>query len=256
MDFVDVLMNEYQSRLKRNDRYSLRAYAKSLGVDASMLSKYFRRERVVSPKSVCKMGSALGLDSRQIKIFQGLSSKIIRDRKVSASTDDEFQKIAASEKKIILKWYYYAILELMETHNFQSDSKWIGRRLSLDSELVAGAIRNLVELGFIEKNSQGRLVNVRGQNTTLGSCFSGEELRDLQKQFLKKANDALEQIPMNLRSQSSLTFAFDRKNISEIQNHIRLFRRRINKLALRCANEGTDVYNISISLYPLTAIDV
>jgi len=41
------------------------------------------------------MRAALGLDPRQIKVFQNLSSKILRD-----TTDDEFQKIAASEKKL------------------------------------------------------------------------------------------------------------------------------------------------------------
>jgi len=81
----------------------------------------------------------------------------------------------------------------METYNFQSDSKWIGRRLSLDSELVAGAIRDLVELGFIEKSSQIFLIcfalpkntlaqfNVYGQESHGGDLIASEFIIIAQK---------------------------------------------------------------------------
>lgn len=67
--FLSFLRGSYQSRLAQNPRYSLRAFARQLGVESSYLSKLFRGERNVTSKLIEKLGPQLGLNAAQISEF-------------------------------------------------------------------------------------------------------------------------------------------------------------------------------------------
>ncbi|MBV2169630.1 MAG: DUF4423 domain-containing protein, partial [Bdellovibrio sp.] len=63
------------------------------------------------------------------------------------------------------------------------------------------------------------------------------------------------QVDINYRNQSTLTFSVNHKNLEKIKSEIAKFRRKINGLSQKDLEHHDSVYNITISLYPLTKID-
>ena len=64
---TETLKNEFIARCQRNESYSLRAYAKYLNVDHSLLTKIFRGQRALSPKMAFQVGEKIGLTSTKIR---------------------------------------------------------------------------------------------------------------------------------------------------------------------------------------------
>lgn len=77
--------------------------------------------------------------------------------------------------------------------------------------------------------------------------------REHQKQILEGAIDALENTSIEVRSQSSMTIAIDTNNLDAAKELIKNFRREMGRL-LSSSSQLDEVYQLSISLYPLTEI--
>lgn len=72
----------------------------------------------------------------------------------------------------------------------------------------------------------------------------------LQKQILAMAIAALEEIPLERRSQTSTTMAISTELIPEAINKIRTFQNDLSELLSR-SQRCDEVYQLSISLYPI-----
>jgi len=65
--FKELLIIELLERQQRNSSYSLRAFARYLGMDHSRLSKIMRGERPVSWALARQLGPLLGLSDEQVE---------------------------------------------------------------------------------------------------------------------------------------------------------------------------------------------
>ncbi|HJQ38374.1 MAG TPA: helix-turn-helix domain-containing protein [Thermoanaerobaculia bacterium] len=61
MRFDALLRNEFERRRRSNPRYSLRSFARTLGIDHSTLSQLLRGKRRVTPAVVRALGARLSL---------------------------------------------------------------------------------------------------------------------------------------------------------------------------------------------------
>ena len=61
------LRREYARRTQRNPRYSLRAFARGLGVDHATLSQWFRNVRPMTPRAIETVGWKLGRAPRELR---------------------------------------------------------------------------------------------------------------------------------------------------------------------------------------------
>ena len=67
--FKSLLESEYLRRLRKNPKYSIRAFARSLDMNDSTLSQILRGKRNISPKKVTDVGLKLGLSLSEINSF-------------------------------------------------------------------------------------------------------------------------------------------------------------------------------------------
>ncbi len=68
-DFRSFLQDELEKRCKKNPRFSLRAFARTLEVEPSALSKILHGKRALTPKMLMRMASHLGLPEQDIERF-------------------------------------------------------------------------------------------------------------------------------------------------------------------------------------------
>ena len=243
-DFRVFLQNELMRRCRVNPRYSLRAFARYLEIEPSALSKLLHGKRAFSTNTIQRLGRRLGLDTADL---ERMSSQ--REKKLPRP--DDYETLALDHFRIISDWYHYAILELTRTKGFKADTKGVARVLGISVPEVNTAVERLVRLGMLEITPEGTWIDRAEFVTTIGHAFTNVGFRNLQRQILAKAIHALDEIPLERRHQSSMTMAIDSSRLPEAVERIKKFRRDLCKY-LEAGENVDSVYNLTISLYPLT----
>jgi uncharacterized protein (TIGR02147 family) len=243
------LQNELIARCQKNPKYSLRAFARKLQVDPSLLSKVINNKRSMSKGFVQNMIERLDFSPQKIEEL-GLNQLN------EYETDDaqNYQTLTLDHFHLISNWYHYAIFELMTISNFKSDPKWMAQKLQITVSEVNGALERMQRLAFIYKNKQGKWCQHQTHLTSVGNEFTATAFRHLQKQVLQKALLALEELPIEVRDQTSITMAIDSRLLPQAKQKIKRFRRNLCKFL----NKGTKrdhVYHLGMSLYPVTQLD-
>jgi transcriptional regulator with XRE-family HTH domain len=239
------LQETYLRRLARNPRYSLRSYARALGLNSGTLSQLLSGKRPLSAKTRDRLLGRLDLGAEEYLQFvaPGLTP-------ASASENSDFRQISLDTFQVMAEWYHFAILELIGLASFRPDPKWMARKLGITPAEAGFAVERLERLGFLEIRG-GKWRNAAGNLSTAGNDFSAAALKKLQHRFLEMARSALDEVPYERRDQSTLTLKVDATRLPEIRAKIKQLRRQLDRYI---EGQGTpdSVYHLSISFYPVT----
>lgn len=249
-NFKSFLQEELIKRCRNNKNYSLRAFAKSLGIGPSSLTEMLHGKRPITKKSIEKLGLSLGLSTADISNYLAIP---IEQVEVSAK-QASYRQINLDQYSVISDWYHYAIIELLKVVDFRPDNAWIAQALSITKSEANIAVERLIRLHLIEQDSHGYLVDTSaGFSTNISENLTSSGSRQLQKQILEQAIDALENVPLKLRNQTSMTMAIDPALIPEAIKKITKFRRELCEY-LETQGTQQEVYQLSVSLFPITQI--
>jgi uncharacterized protein (TIGR02147 family) len=250
------LEQELARRCEKNANYSLRAFAKALGVDAGNLSRFMSGKAFLSGKAVEKLVDGLALTPEEKTLFaesfideqkrrklDGGRSYVNRVTPRPSSPNLEIELF-----RIISDWYHCAILELTFTKNFKSDARWIAKQLGITPLEAKLAVDRLIKLELLEQKN-GRLQKTKGHITTKDKHLTTPALKKLQKQLLEKAIFSLENVPIEERNQSAMTMAIDPKKLPLAKRMIEEFTNTLCQVLE--SGERKQVYQFSASLYPL-----
>jgi len=248
---------ELEERLEKNPRYSLRAFSKALGFEASSISQIIAGKRVPSFKTAIRITDSLALSPEEKNQFLWSLADIQRKRNLKLLKPFLNEKIEESLKpkelsidlfRVISDWYHYAILALSLTKGFKSDPKWICSKLNISELETKMAIDRLLELGLLERK-KGKLISVEKNISTADKQLTTAAHRKHQKQILEKALHSLDNDPIESRCMLSTTLPIDPKKIPLVKKKIEEFTKEICQLA--DAGTITDVYELGISFFPL-----
>lgn len=239
--FRNYLQDELAGRCRRNPNYSLRSFAKALGISPASLSQILSGKRPITERSRILLGSALGLSDDRLRAL---------DRRTEENSD--FQQIALDEFAAISDWYYYAILELTHTRGFRSDAAWIARCLGITKSEVNNAVERLVRLELLDVDKRPwKDLSDSGKMTHLTKGMTSTAARKYQVQLLELSKAAVQEIALSNRSHTSATFAFDVDDIESAIERLNEFRRSFAR-EFQPRKKGGQVYQLQISFFPLT----
>jgi len=74
-DMPSLLLEHFRAAARRNPRYSLRSFAKQLGIDHATLSQVLRRKRPLSARAMEAIGRKLGMSEEVIRAYRPRSGK-------------------------------------------------------------------------------------------------------------------------------------------------------------------------------------
>lgn len=252
-DIVRYLHNEFLERCRKNERYSLRAFAKSLGMPPSSVSEIINGKRQMTKKLRDKLGLALNLSPDEIIKFKAKNHGNSQEQ-TTESSEINYQQLALDSFYLISEWYHYGILQLIKTKGFKNDPKWLAKRLGINVMQVKLAIIRLKRLGIIEASKDGSLNDAtHGSTSHIRDNFTSDELRSFQIKALEKAMQSLKSVPLKYRDNTTMTLAMSKEAIPFAKEEIKKFRRKLTK-QLEAFAEPDEVYQMAISLTPLTEI--
>jgi uncharacterized protein (TIGR02147 family) len=273
-NFVSYLKRELLERNKKNPQYSLRSFSKNMDLSSSFVSKLFNGRRPLTEGTYNKIVSQLSLNPdvadhyRQIEFING-SIKTAKAMSCFIQSDldqdgsDEFENSITDKKKykalnldqfsFIADWYHFAILELLTTENFIFNPNCIASRLGISPLEAKLAIERLFRLGLVKsrKTTKGEKMFGVDNNSTIGRDIATAATLKQQQAFLQMASNALVEVPIEQRSQTSMTMAIPKSRLKEAQRMIHDFRRNMTSLMQRKGKRDS-VYQLTISFYPLT----
>lgn len=242
------IMNDEITRAKSvNPSYSLRAFARKVGLQPSALSEILSGKRHITRKMAAKVLERLCVGPEKTKnLLAKLSNK-----KTSPPTDThgDFVQINMDHYHIISEWYYFGILSLAETKGFKGNPDWIANRLGITTTEAKNALKRLERLELLKRNSKNQLV-WSGQHFTTSNDIVNMALRKSHYQNLELAKKSLDTVDLSERDFSSMTMAIDTKKIPETKKMIQAFRRNLSEFLE--SGEKSEVYRICLQLFPLS----
>jgi transcriptional regulator with XRE-family HTH domain len=239
--FRHWLQNRFTARCQKNSRYSLRSFARTLGLDASTVSQFLSGKRAPSKKSalaICEKLEATPKDLRVLGMLGGAGRE-----------PDDFHSLAEDTFAVLADWYHFALLELTFTAGCQSDAAWMARELGLPVQEAKTALERLTRLGLLEKKN-GKFRKTRESITNHTGIQTSAARKKLQKQILSKALEAIDEVPQEEKDITSMTMAIDPKNLDRAREMIKKFRRDL--CALLEDGQPARVFNLAIQLYPVS----
>lgn len=254
---ITILNEEFSRRVEKNSRYSMRAFAKQLGIHPSALSRILSGKQRMSSGSALTVTQKIGLTGDVCRLF--LQSVVDEQKKLESAQLGEAvqmpnlkvhpQKITEESYAIIARVMCLALRELMLTDDFISEPDWMARRLGVSIEDVEKSLNTLAEAGLIQK-AEGRWVHTDRHLTAVNIKQSSEIRVKLQKEVVQKALQSLDKDPFEQRGHYSMTMAINPERINEANRMIMEFMETLCDYLETGARK--EVYQLSVQLFPLT----
>jgi transcriptional regulator with XRE-family HTH domain len=221
-----LLREELTRRIRVNPKYSLRAFARHLGLSPSYISLVLNGKRKPEKEALKKLITKLGVD-----------------------TQPNFSTLTEKKVIVISDWYHNAILELITIPKFNPSPFQISSAIGIGSIEAKLALDRLLELGLIKKIKNNRYELCSQNNTNIDTDSARAARKNMQRQFFNLALRALDEVPFEERDHSSMTMALDSKRLAEAKILIKDFRRKFCEI-LQSSKNRDSVYTLNIAFYP------
>jgi uncharacterized protein (TIGR02147 family) len=262
MDYRQFLKAIYDYNKSHNKIFSYRYIGQKVGMEASFIVRVFQGIAHISDDSVERWSSFLKLEGKTALYFNALvhfcktRSTIEREacfKKLISLRDFQADQITSDQFSFFEKWYHIPIRSLLGMSWIDKSPKVISKLLvpNISVEEVERSIELLIRLGLVLKDQD--------DNYTLKSDFITPDLRNapalavrsFQHQTIALADQALEQIPKQLRDISTVSITLDPNDLVAIQDQIVQFRQSIMEFSREC-EKPTTMFQLNIQLFPLT----
>jgi len=261
-DYRAFLKDLYTFYKDTTSFFSYRYFARRAGfASPNFLKLVIEGRRNLSPDSAARCSVALKLSKPEAEFFENLvqfcQAKNSTERAHSARAiikSRSFKKVhplKQAEMSYYAKWYYIPIRELVATKGFIEDTKWIAGRFHkpISEAEVAEALRDLEQLGLIERDMKGTLRQTH-RNVVSGDDVTNSLIAQYHRDMINKGRESIDEIHFLEREISGTCITCSEETVGKIKTLIREFRKEI----LAVAEESKDpdrVYQLNFQLFPL-----
>ncbi|MEK6705272.1 MAG: TIGR02147 family protein [Bdellovibrionota bacterium] len=243
---------EYKKRVQPG--YSGALFARQAGLSShTLLGMVIRGERNLGYETIRSFIKALNLKAREKIYFEKLV--LFNQAKSSEDRADYFEQLVTLAQgegrglltqiqdyaKYLSHWYTAAVHELVNLDDFKADPDWIVRKLKrkITAKEATDAWALLLQLGMVKLNPVTGRFEVTNKAMDFDPGTVSFAIRNFHKEFLDRAKDAIDHESLEERELSSLTIALSEKELGELRQKVKEFRKAINlAFSTGAANEA------------------
>jgi uncharacterized protein (TIGR02147 family) len=264
-NYREFLKDVYLSLKATDKKFSFRYFSKAAGFKAGNVLKFaMDGKRNIAPQSIEKFAKALKLNKEESLFFRHLvlfnQAKAIDQRQLHLKEMlrcRAFKKVyplSASQFNYYQHWYYISIRELIGLEGFREDYDWISKTLepAITPQAAKRAVDDLIELGLIQRKSDGRLYQVDTDITT-GNEVTSQALANYHREMIKKGAESIERFRREMRDVSAVTVAVSPESIKTIKEMVQRFRKEIVEFSLKTGHPSI-IYQVNFQIFPITRI--
>lgn len=247
---VGVFLSQFfDKRHAKNSKYSIRAFARDVGISSGRASEFLRGISIPGPRLSKRIEAALHLSEKQKHELNLLIASHISVRK-SGKIGDSHQ-LADKEFTLLPDWQHFAVLNLLNTAKAEPSIPWLANRLGLSKEAIEDSLEKLCLAGLVAK--QNGFYRATHQHLTSTNTIPSEALRNYHRQMIQRALWSIDNVPMELRNVTSIMMTANPENLYKLKVLTNEFKQRAAELFGE--GEATDVYNLCIQIFPATVVD-
>jgi len=238
-----ILLKKFDEGVRRNSRWSKRAFARRIGISSGALTEIMNGKRPLSVQVKKKLAPKLELSPKeQLEFFEDELPNYLQ------GTPLEYHLLNEDQFRMIADWPHYAILNLIKTKGFKPSVEWIARRLNVPFQTAETSWQRLLRMGHLKKIGGKVIRKFPRLNTSDGVI--NLSVREAHIQDTKLIEASLRENPIEIRDHTSMTLVTNKKNLARAKEMIRLFQ---DQFAQEIQTDpGEEVYRLSISLFPLS----
>jgi uncharacterized protein (TIGR02147 family) len=252
MNGQQLLTREFENRKKQNPAFSLRSFARWLGLSPAQTSQVMSGKRPLTVGSIEKISARLALSPvEKRKLLASLLGRKSGDLEASGPVKTQTLKRALEEDhfRLIGDWYHLAILSLTRVHGAKADPRWIASRLGIRVEDANLAVQRLVRIGLLETFPKFRQI---GEPFQVVSHVPSEAIRRYHKQVLMLAAEKIDTVPLELRQLQSISIPMRISAVAKLKPLIDEFLDEAASLA--ASDSPEEIYNLNVQLVPITLV--
>lgn len=264
-DYRSFISDWFLAAKKKNRRFSLRAFAKNVGLSAhSYLKSLMAGTKQLSLEAAKKFACGMRLSPDEAEYFELLvrvtleTDESTRLRlKHQLNQHQEVQKmqiLLQDHLEFYRQWYHPVIREMISHEGFREDPVWIASYLQpqIAPQQAQHSLELLLRLGLLERNKTGQL-KPTAKNLSTGAEVSGlsEMVRSYHRSVMELAKGSLEVVPETMRDISAITFSVPAHLIPRLKNELDQFRNKIVRITSESPS-GDTVVQLNLQLFPLT----
>ncbi len=216
--FRTILISDFTNRKSRRPSYSMRAYARDLGISPSTFGGIVRGRYGISEATARKISEKLKFPIEETEFFVALvnsrhaRTKIERARAKLFLTKYrnviEYRQLISDQVEILSHWYYPAILELISINKGFVRVPKFAAQLGVTAADVRKAIKCLLRSKILIHSSAKHLSRNESY-LSLDSDIPNEVLRSFHKQVLERAKVSIDRQPVEKRKYLTSILSFE-----------------------------------------------
>lgn len=258
-DYKEILLSEFQNRLKKEARYSMRAFSRDLGLRSAAMNDVLAGRYGLSAKTATVMAEKIGLSGEESLYFVSLvemkhgRSFAVRDlaekrvRKLRGFKS-RYEFLETETLDLFSHWFQPAILELITIFEGKITEKSVAKSLGLSTGEAREGLENLQRIGLISKRKD---LYVRITDFVSGeSSTPHHTIRDYHRQVMMRSLAALETQPIQKRKFLTTVFSCDSSAIAQCRADLDLLHDQVVE-KYQTEKEADSVYVLALQLVRL-----
>lgn len=264
-DYRRFLSDTYLFGKAKNRSFSFRYFSRITGFQSSnYLMLVMKGLRNLSVDGAEKIAKGLKLNREETVFFVNLvqlnQSKTAEDRQTYAERlmrSKAFKKLhplKETQYNYYAQWYYILVRELVGLPDFKEDFGWISKHTipSLTAAEAGRAIEELLKLGLLKRDSQGRLRQSEAKLATADEVTAAP-VANYHREMMKKAAESIDTIDRSKREISSVTFLASKESVNKVKEMIQVFRKEVTQVLSEGKRPDT-IYQLNFQLFPLADV--
>lgn len=257
LDYRNTLHSHFEERRRRNPSYSLRAFARDLGISPERLSSVLNGKYGLSVESAKRVAKKLDLAEAQTELFcllvEGEHARSQAARKMAKEKIESLTKeptahfLTLDAFQVIADWYHFAILELTLVSDFQSNLNWISKKLGISKVEAKLAIERLLRLELLEVDGSGGW-KASTETTFAPKGVPAQSKKRFLEQLMIKAQKALFESAFEKRDYAASLYAIDSSKLPKIKDEVASFRKKIASI-LNQPGPKDSVYALNVQFF-------
>lgn len=237
--FYSYLDKIFNQRKQNNPSYSIRAFARDLEVDQSLLSKFLRKKTEFNWKTMEQCLEKLAASDEVFRYFQTVKHNFTSD----------FLELEESAISVLGGWKYWAVIEFFKIDSAPTYEK-VAQRFGIELSEVEDIISTLIELEFIDYKD-GHYQILKPNNSWLNNTKTTQARKKFQKSVTELSLRSIDDVPFELRHHCSLTVSIDKNRIPEFKQKLDALLVEFGKFTHK-NDEINEVYQLNLGFFPLT----
>jgi uncharacterized protein (TIGR02147 family) len=261
-DFREFLRDRWSYFKTQDRKFSLRYFARVAGFKShNFLKHVLSGKSCLSDESIEKFAKAMKLNREEKQFFRNLvlfnQAKVASEKQRYGEEllrSKSFRKIfplAEAQFNYFNHWYFIPIREFVTLEGFKEDYEWIAQKIvpPIKPTEAEKAVRELLALGMLERDEQGRLKQ-RASFLSTSDEVSSSAIAQYHREMIKRAAESIDNVPREKRDISNMTITVSEETAAVIKEKIQNFRKELIELVSQ-GDSPEAVYQINFQMFPL-----